>query len=162
MEKTSWEGIVHHGSSHHKQPSFEQRAVAEKGLYFTADTRYARFYSDTDLNNGGILTAKVRLTNPYHIQLPENHSFRGSIIFGNRMIAASYRKLTKENILELQSQGYDGVLVTVNGPLPQGDWKDDPTNPFEVVVFDLSQIEILHYLKNTSKKPILESQLSTG
>lgn len=130
-------GPVFHGTHERVSITFQKRSYRTEGIYLSADERYAASYG-----SGNTIRSHVRINNPYVLNLPENWSYRGTIVLNERIVAASYRELSAESIATLQAAGYDGILANINGKLHGGPWKDDPRNPFEVVAFEPDQVKL--------------------
>jgi hypothetical protein len=130
-ESEHWIGPVYHGTRGISDFKF---VPSHKGIYFSADRDYATTYADFP-KTSGLITAHVRIENPFKVRMPP---WNGAIVINDK-IEGFYRELNRELIQKLRSLGYDGILAFADETLPSG---RVPKNPFEVVVFDPSQIRI--------------------
>jgi hypothetical protein len=128
-------GPVFHGTGDCSLSGFSRQSHRTHGIYLSADERYARSYGDH------FVRAHARTSKPYQISMPNDWGLNGTVVLDGMILSPSYRKLTAENIAVLENAGYDGIVVKVTGPLPYGEWKDNPRNPFEVVIFDPSNVK---------------------
>ena len=126
-EKVSEENIVYHGTTK-KFDIFDDK----NGIYFTPDKKYAEHYSK-DMPKSGILSEGKTNENSRLIEATIN--IKNPKKFGNKENQTkptlnNFYKLSAEKISEYKKQGYDGLILEVDGVQR------------EQVVFDKSQINI--------------------
>lgn len=125
---------VYHGTMDKGYGSYKYR-------YFTADKEYAAQYAES---TGRIIVANVTIKKPFKIEA--KYMGQGAIILNNKIIGF-YRNLQPDAVEKLKKAGYDGIVV---------DYPEKNKNNFEVIPFDIEQVEELKAkggkIKKTSKK----------
>lgn len=96
------------------------------GSYFTTDKEKAQHYADKHDSEGKLIDAYLSIKNPYVITIRQPIDMRQQI-----------DSLNADRISDLQSQGYDGVIVNYDMPGPFGLHQDMG----EIVAFSPTQIK---------------------
>jgi hypothetical protein len=120
--------ILYHGTNSDNVTGYKNY----KGIYLTSDQKYAKRFGKN------IFKVRVFLKNPYILELPNEFGFEGAFSLNDKIIL--YRELTDEDIENLKTYNYDGIVVYIKNKLPsREEWKQ----PLEIIVFDKNQIEVL-------------------
>ena len=134
---------LHTGRRKKPRISFHPGKHPDTCVFLSADKRHAEAYG-----SGSEITARVSLKNPLQLEIT-NGGFNRTEKIQNRDIPVSPHGITEAGIETLKQAGHDGIVVTLGEGEHHLPWPKPVLNPFEVLVFDKTQVTILQEKPNT-------------